>query len=69
MGGFDALVDRISVRQIEIVVITGVSTNVAVAGCSMVAADLGYHVVIPEDCVAASAPVTHTPRSLGSNCA
>lgn len=52
----DAILRRM---QIETVVITGVSTNVAVTGCSMVAADLGYHVVIPEDCIAASDPATH----------
>jgi len=41
------------------VVIAGVSTNVAVTGCAMVATDLGYHVVVAEDCTAASDPSTH----------
>ena len=41
------------------VVITGVSTNVAVAGCTMAATDLGYHTIIAEDCIAAADPATH----------
>lgn len=52
----DAMLRRM---RIEAVVIAGVSTNVAVAGCSMVAADLGYDVLIPEDCIAAGDSVTH----------
>lgn len=42
------------------VVLVGVSTNVAVAGCAMVASDLGYQVFIAEDCVAAADPDAHT---------
>lgn len=44
---------------IQTVVITGVSTNVAVAGCTMAATDLGYHVIVAEDCIAAADPATH----------
>lgn len=52
----DAMLRRMG---IETVVIAGVSTNVAVAGCAMAGADLGYHMVIAEDCVAAADPATH----------
>lgn len=44
---------------IQTVVITGVSTNVAIPGLTMAATDLGYHVVIPEDCIAGSDPQAH----------
>lgn len=54
--GLDATLRRMS---IETVVITGVSTNVAVAGCTMAATDLGYHAIIAEDCIAAADPATH----------
>ncbi|HWV12739.1 MAG TPA: isochorismatase family cysteine hydrolase [Sphingobium sp.] len=52
----DALLRRL---HIETVVITGVSTNVAVAGCTMAATDLGYHAIVAEDCIAAADPATH----------
>ncbi len=52
----DAMLRRM---RIEAVVIAGVSTNVAVAGCSMIAADLGYEVLIPEDCIAAGDAAAH----------
>jgi len=52
----DAVLRRMGV---ETVILTGVSTNVAVAGCAMAATDLGYHVIIAEDCVAAADPATH----------
>ncbi|MCP1470312.1 nicotinamidase-related amidase [Sphingobium sp. OAS761] len=52
----DAMLRRM---RIDSVVITGVSTNVAVTGCAMVGADLGYHVVVAEDCIAASDPAIH----------
>ncbi len=45
--------------DIETVVLTGVSTNVAMPGNTMTAIDLGYHVVIPEDCIAGSDAETH----------
>lgn len=52
----DATLRRMGIAS---VVITGVSTNVAVAGCAMAATDLGYHVIVAEDCIAASDPATH----------
>jgi nicotinamidase-related amidase len=52
----DAMLRRMG---IDTVVITGVSTNVAVSGCAMTAADLGYHVIVAEDCTAAADPLTH----------
>lgn len=41
------------------VVLTGVSTNIAMPGNTMAAVDLGYHVIIPEDCTAGADPETH----------
>src|SRR3546814_9061624 len=41
---------------IQTVVLTGISTNVAIAGSTMAAADLGYNFVIPEDCIASGDP-------------
>lgn len=52
----DALLRRMDV---ETVVLTGVSTNVAIPGNAIVAGELGYHVVVPEDCIAASDPALH----------
>ena len=52
----DAMLRRMGVSS---VVMAGVSTNVAVAGCTMVAADLGYHVIVAEDCIAAADPAAH----------
>ena len=45
--------------KVETVVVTGVSTNVAVPGLVMAATDHGYHAVVPEDCIAGSDAVTH----------
>jgi nicotinamidase-related amidase len=52
----DATLRRLGV---ETVVLTGVSTNVAMPGNTMAAVDLGYHVVIPEDCIAGADAKTH----------
>lgn len=52
----DAILRRMGIGHI---VLTGVSTNVAIAGCAMAAADLGYHVRVAEDCIAGSDPETH----------
>ena len=52
----DAMLRRMGVST---VVMTGVSTNVAVAGCTIVAAGLGYHVIVAEDCIAAADPAAH----------
>lgn len=52
----DAMLRRMDISTI---VLTGVSTNVAIPGNAIVASELGYHVVIPEDCIAASDPDIH----------
>jgi nicotinamidase-related amidase len=52
----DALLRRMDV---ETVVLTGVSTNLAIAGCAIAAQELGYHVIIPEDCIAGADANTH----------
>ena len=52
----DALLRRM---DIETVVLTGVSTNLAIAGCAIAAQELGYHVIIPEDCIAGADANTH----------
>lgn len=44
---------------VETVVITGISTNVAITGLTMAAVELGYHAVIPEDCIAAADREAH----------
>jgi nicotinamidase-related amidase len=44
---------------VQTVVLTGVSTNVAMPGNTLTAVDLGYQVVLPEDCIAGSDPETH----------
>jgi nicotinamidase-related amidase len=46
-------------RRISTLVLAGVSTNLGIAGCAMIAADSGYRVVIPEDCIAGSDRATH----------
>lgn len=52
----DAMLRRMGVTT---VVLAGVSTNVAIAGCAIVATDLGYHVAVAEDCIAAADPAAH----------
>lgn len=52
----DAVLRRLNV---QIVVLTGVSTNVAIAGCALAAAELGYHVIVPEDCIAGADAHSH----------
>ena len=52
----DATLRRLGV---ETVVLTGISTNVAIAGNTMAATDCGYHVVIPDDCITGSDEETH----------
>jgi nicotinamidase-related amidase len=44
---------------IETLVVTGVSTNVAIPGITISAVEFGYHVVIPEDCIAGADPEAH----------
>lgn len=45
--------------DVATVVITGVSTNLAVSGSAFAASEMGYHVVIPEDCIAGADPDIH----------
>jgi nicotinamidase-related amidase len=58
---FNATSLDVTLRRLAIdtVVLTGVSTNVAMPGNTATAVDLGYHVVIPEDCIAGSDAQTH----------
>lgn len=52
----DAMLRRMDVAT---VVLSGVSTNLGITGNAIVACELGYHVVVPEDCIAASDAHTH----------
>lgn len=52
----DAMLRRMDVST---VVLVGVSTNVAIPGNAIVASELGYHVVVPEDCIAGSDAIAH----------
>jgi nicotinamidase-related amidase len=45
--------------DIDTVVLTGVSTNIALPGAATEAVALGYNVVLPADCVAGATPETH----------
>ena len=44
---------------VDTVVLSGVSTNIALPGAATEAVALGYNVVLPEDCVAGATPETH----------
>jgi nicotinamidase-related amidase len=44
---------------VETVILTGISTNVAITGMTMAAVELGYHAVIPEDCIAGADREAH----------
>lgn len=44
---------------VQTLVLAGVSTNVAIPGMALCASDLGYQVVVPEDCVAGASEGTH----------
>jgi len=37
----------------------GVSTNIAISGILLCASDLGYQVVVPEDCIAGATQESH----------
>ena len=52
----DAILRRMDVST---VVLVGVSTNLGMPGNMMTACDLGYTVVIPEDCIAGADPEVH----------
>jgi nicotinamidase-related amidase len=43
-------------REVETIVLTGVSTDVAIPGFTLEAVNRGYYVHIPADCVAGSSP-------------
>ncbi|HEX4091948.1 MAG TPA: cysteine hydrolase [Trebonia sp.] len=45
--------------RIDTVVLTGVSTNIALPGAATEAVGLGYSVVLAEDCAAGATPETH----------
>ena len=45
--------------RIDTVVLTGVSTNIALPGAATEAVALGYSVVLAEDCAAGATPETH----------
>ena len=44
---------------VQTIVLTGPSTNIAIPGLAMAATDLGYHVVVPEDCISAGDAESH----------
>lgn len=44
---------------VKTVVLVGVSTNFAVNGMALCASDLGYQVVVPEDCIAGATAESH----------
>lgn len=46
-------------RSIKTTIITGVTTNICVDSTLRDAFNLGYYVVIPEDCVSANDPSLH----------
>lgn len=44
---------------VQTVVLAGVSTNVAISGAALCASDLGYQVVVAEDCIAGATAESH----------
>jgi nicotinamidase-related amidase len=46
-------------RSVETIVLTGVSTDVAIPGFALEAVNRGYYVRIPADCVAGTSAVSH----------
>lgn len=44
---------------IQTLVLAGVSTNIAINGLAVCGSDLGYQVVVPEDCTAGASAETH----------
>jgi nicotinamidase-related amidase len=45
--------------SVTTLVLAGVSSNVAISGMALCGSDLGYQVVVPEDCVAGATPESH----------
>ncbi|MBB2497422.1 cysteine hydrolase family protein [Aquipseudomonas ullengensis] len=52
----DAMLRHLGVQTL---VPVGVSTNVAISGVSLCGSDLGYQVVVPEDCIAGASAESH----------
>lgn len=52
----DATLRHLGVRSL---VLTGVSSNVAINSMAITGADLGYQVLIPEDCIAGASAESH----------
>ena len=52
----DAILRNMGVQTL---VPVGVSTNVAISGLSLCGSDLGYQVVVPEDCIAGATAESH----------
>ena len=52
----DAALRRMDVQTI---VLTGVSTNLAIPGNTFAAVEMGYYVIVPEDCIASPDPNVH----------
>ncbi|MES2756566.1 MAG: isochorismatase family cysteine hydrolase [Pseudomonadota bacterium] len=46
-------------RGVNTLVVCGVSSNVAVSGSALCGSDLGYQVLVPEDCVAGATAESH----------
>ena len=46
-------------RGVQTLVVTGVSTNIAINGLALCGSDLGYQVVVPEDCTAGASLESH----------
>lgn len=44
---------------IQTLILAGVSTNVAISGTALCGSDLGYQIVVAEDCIAGASPETH----------
>jgi nicotinamidase-related amidase len=57
---YDAQIDPTLRRlNVQTIVATGVSTNVALSGLTLGAVDRGYQVIIPDDCAAGASPEAH----------
>lgn len=44
---------------VKTLVLTGVSSNVAIPGTALAGTDMGYQVLVPEDCIAGATAETH----------
>src|ERR1700722_11881399 len=54
-----ALDATLRLRSVETIVLTGVSTDVAIPGLALEAVNRGYYVRIPADCVAGTSATSH----------